>query len=508
MAHIEPVNSLLTNPKKLLVKKELERGLIENLIIKVNEQTKFPLNDSQEDAFKETFETPLTLIWGPPGTGKTDTLSKIIIGWLERNDLEYVNILIGSNNYNAIDNLLKKLLEQYESNKMKLYRVRSAGRERISNEEVIDIDATNKNDRKNISQELTQSNQNNIVASTWKQIINVSKKQSKKINQRWFDLIIIDEASQVPVSNSMGYFLLAKENCHFILAGDPKQLGPIYSYKVEEENFLYDCIFTYYTERFNVQPKALNTTYRSNAPITLWPSERFYDSNYFSFKPKQCLNHIFKVPKEKPTSWPADLFWDPLLYTLCDPNHPISILVHDEKVSTLANYFESDIIASLTYIYKEIYKDSSDIFWNKRIGIVTPHRAQVSTIRNKISHTCNFDDDCIAVNSVDKFQGDEREIILSSYSVSDKDFIQSEEEFILNSRRFNVTLTRAKSKFILVISKSLVEYISGDLSIAEDASHLQMFITKYSDYLSSYEINYNNQGQEMKINCDILSKIF
>ncbi|MFY4842817.1 AAA domain-containing protein, partial [Aliarcobacter butzleri] len=83
----------------------------------------------------------------------------------------------------------------------------------------------------------------------------------------------------------------------------------------------------------------------------------------------------------------------------------------------------------------------------------------------------------MGINTVDKYQGDERDFILASYAVSDKDFISSEEDFILSARRFNVTLTRARKKFILLISKSLIEYLSDDIDIAKEGSSLQMFVS-------------------------------
>ncbi|MFW0696999.1 AAA domain-containing protein, partial [Aliarcobacter butzleri] len=79
------------------------------------------------------------------------------------------------------------------------------------------------------------------------------------------------------------------------------------------------------------------------------------------------------------------------------------------------------------------------------------HRAQISSIRNQIAcfgnKRLNHEIE-LGINTVDKYQGDERDFILASYAVSDKDFISSEEDFILSARRFNVTLTRARKKFI------------------------------------------------------------
>jgi len=61
----------------------------------------------------------------------------------------------------------------------------------------------------------------------------------------WFDLLVIDEASQVQVAVAAAYFLLLKLNGHVVLAGDDRQLGPIYSFQIKDSvQGLFDCIFS------------------------------------------------------------------------------------------------------------------------------------------------------------------------------------------------------------------------------------------------------------------------
>src|SRR5690606_22152850 len=90
---------------------------VEEILHKVTPTLKFPLNERQERAFRSSFEERLTLLWGPPGTGKTETLGAIVLGWLE---LAWecgvpVCIGLGSSNWNAIDNVLKKVADLIES---------------------------------------------------------------------------------------------------------------------------------------------------------------------------------------------------------------------------------------------------------------------------------------------------------------------------------------------------------------------------------------------------------
>lgn len=83
------------------------------------------------------------------------------------------------------------------------------------------------------------------------------------------------------------------------------------------------------------------------------------------------------------------------------------------------------------------------------------------------------------VDTVDRFQGQERDLIIASYTVADRDFVTSEERFILDPRRFNVTLTRARGKFIMFVSEALIQYLPSDAEVARDAAHLQLFVENY-----------------------------
>lgn len=69
--------------------------------------------------------------------------------------------------------------------------------------------------------------------------------------------------------------------------------------------------------------------------------------------------------------------------------------------------------------------------------------------------------------------------MLVSYAVADVDFVGSEAEFILDPRRFNVTLTRARSKFVMFVSEAILQYLPADSQVARDAAHLQLFVEDY-----------------------------
>ena len=303
----------------------------------------------------------------------------------------------------------------------------------------------------------------------------------------WFDLLLLDEASQVPVAAAAAYFLLLKPEAHVVLAGDHKQLGPIYGFAVRDSaHGLFDCIFAYMRETHGQQPIALEQNYRTNREIAAWPKARFYSEGYEAFFPQRRLQLSLPPPcGHPPVAWPASLPWSDLFLTLLDPAMPITVVTYAAQPFTLSNPFEAQLVASLAYLYRcllhrEGHGPDDPAFWADALGIVTPHRAQMATIRNLLVEAAGMAmDPPPFVDTVDRFQGQERDLMIASYVVADRDFVASEEAFILNPRRFNVTLTRARSKFIMFVSEAILQHLPSDADVARDAAHLQLFVEEY-----------------------------
>jgi len=67
-----------------------------------------------------------------------------------------------------------------------------------------------------------------------------------------------------------------------------------------------------------------------------------------------------------------------------------------------------------------------------------------------------------AVDTVERYQGDEREVILVSATESDPEYLQGSAGFLLDPRRLTVALSRAKHKMILIASRTIFDYFSRD----------------------------------------------
>ena len=166
------------------------------------------------------------------------------------------------------------------------------------------------------------------------------------------------------------------------------------------------------------------------------------------------------------------------------------------------------MVAGLTLLYRRALEDqhgslTEEEFWGERLGIVTPHRAQMSRVRNLLENAARMRPTSLPfVDTVDRFQGQERDLIIASYTVADRDFVASEAEFILSARRFNVTLTRARSKFVMLVSDALVGHLPADADVAREAAHLQLFVQNYCSATGeSLSLPFTERGHRTVMPC-------
>lgn len=513
----QPAHNFLYQPNALASPSSTPDG--EALQHVVERYLPHSLNDRQGEAFRRVFGERLVLLWGPPGTGKTDTVGAVVLGRLEQafEAGRPVTIAVGSSNWNAIDNVLEKVVAFLQERRavvgadplpVRVARLRSTYgegptrpllRDHVEDLERMGPDGTA---LKAALQDPTEAGACVVVGSTWQQLSKLAGTRTMP-RAEWFDLLVLDEASQVRVAEAGAYYLLLRKDGHALVAGDPRQLGPVYKLDLDgvgTEGGLLDNVFSYYQEAHSLVPTALNMNYRTCEEVAAWPRVRFYNDDYEAHFGDRRLS--LALPSGQPPGWPPGLAWSDHYLEILDPARPIVVVTYPAKPYTLANPFEAETVAALGALFHiaglnggtadQVYWDD---FWDERLGVVTPHRAQMAQVRNHLVDRVGMPTaPAPAVDTVDRFQGRERDFMIASYAVADKDFAAQEDTFILSARRFNVTLTRARSKFVLLISEALLRYLPADLAVAEDAAHLQRFVRAHCKSIREIDLPFDGRS--------------
>ncbi|MXR50441.1 hypothetical protein GRX03_02320 [Halovenus sp. WSH3] len=95
------------------------------------------------------------------------------------------------------------------------------------------------------------------------------------------------------------------------------------------------------------------------------------------------------------------------------------------------------------------------------MGVVTPHNAQRGALASELPAG-------VTANTVEKYQGGERDVIAVSATVSDPQFARTEEQFILNPRRLLVAISRSRLLTVVVCSTALFEVAPQDSERLDD----------------------------------------
>jgi DNA replication ATP-dependent helicase Dna2 len=347
-----------------------------------------------------------------------------------------------------------------------------------------------------------------LVGSTPEQAYNLLTTQGSGAVQPFFDLIVIDEASQMDVSHAILAFCGAAPRCSVVLAGDPLQLPPIH--KAEAPlglEGMVGSVYSFFRDVHGIAEEMLEDNYRSNATIVDFTREAGYRTALSSYSPNLRLSLLDPLPTERPANWPAELFWSSEWGALLEPDQPATCVVYRDGRSSQSNPFEADAVASLLWLlYGRLagrlfgerspttgnFIQSLDVpytpsdFWRHAVGVVTPHRAQqglvVSRLQSLFGHLLP-DPTLIrgAVDTVERFQGQERDVMIASYALGDPDQIEEEDEFLMSLKRFNVMASRARAKLIVLLSREVTDHLSSDLDTLRESRLLKVYAERFCD---------------------------
>jgi superfamily I DNA and/or RNA helicase len=126
---------------------------------------------------------------------------------------------------------------------------------------------------------------------------------------------------------------------------------------------------------------------------------------------------------------------------------------------------------------------SSDDFWKFGVGVVTPHRAQqalvVSGLQRLFGPAVPPSTIRESVDTVERFQGQQRDVMIATFALGDPDAISDEDEFLLSLNRFNVMASRARAKLIVLVSRQVVDHLSADPEVLRGSALLKTYVETF-----------------------------
>ncbi|NXC35011.1 SDE3 helicase, partial [Campylorhamphus procurvoides] len=404
------------------------------------------------------------LIFGPPGTGKTVTVVEAIKQvWTCFKD---ARILACAPSNSAADLLCQRLLTDIAPRN--IYRIMASSRS--YGEVPIDIrPCCNWDDEQNsyVYPSKEYLGRYRILVTT---LVTAGRLASANFAPGFFSHVFIDECGQAIEPESVVAIagLLApmdqKTNPNggqLVLAGDPKQLGPVLTSPLAIEHglgtsllerlMLHNPLYEKSSEGYNSQfVTKLLWNYRSHEAILRVPNELFYDSELRAYESDGLdVRNLYCNWEELPKKGFPIIF-----HGVCGEDQ------REEKSPSFFNTAEIEVVVDyLKKLLQSRGKKGCPMVSPKEIGIISPYRKQVEKIRKAITSLDPVlrrlaDITQLKVGSVEQFQGQERRIILISTVRSCSTYLQFDETFRLgflkNPKRLNVALTRAKALLIVV----------------------------------------------------------
>ncbi|TCL01636.1 AAA domain-containing protein [Roseivirga ehrenbergii] len=448
------------------------------------------LNTKQNEALTNIFHArDVAIIHGPPGTGKTTTLVNaikevvkterqvlvcaqsnaavdLIVEKLDNLGLDVLrlghparltpevienslDVKISKHNYFKELREVRKKSEEYRKLGTK-YKRQFGREEKLQRDLLMKESRLLRQDADRIESQITEDlmGRAEVVACT------LVGSTHPLVRDRVFKSVFIDEASQ---ALEPACWIPILKSYRVIMAGDHLQLPPTVKSLQAGRDGLEETLFKKAIERTK-SDVMLETQYRMHPHIMKFSSDYFYEGK-LEVAPEILL-------RDKELEGARFEFIDT---AGCGFSEKV-------KKETLSTYNEEEAKLIIQLLSKSITE-------GQRVGIIAPYKAQIELLRDLLHAEELLDPfkEDISVNTVDAFQGQERDVIFISLVRSND---KNEIGFLKEYRRMNVAMTRAKSKLVVV----------GDsATLGKDAFYNAVldYVQSIGGYRSAFEFLYD-----------------
>ena len=501
--HDSPAAEFIWNADALA---EADTGVALEQLTNIAERVMPNLTGRQREAIGRAVSKRLALWWGPPGTGKTRTAQAYLTALAVDavNETRRLRIAVTGFTWVAIDNLARRLPELLENegiaNAVHISRLSSGHSPRGVDPLLLDCLTPMGSDhdarRRELERRLADAAGVTIVASTVDQLF----KLGAGVCAPLFDVILIDEASQLDVAHAIVALSKLATGGRVVVVGDDKQMSPIHPLEAPEGlEHLLGSIYDFFRQyrlhegpELAIRPVMLNRNFRSNREIVAFVRHAGYGDDLEAAQENAGLriSTARRILAAQPTDWPAQLPFAPDFARILAPEEPLAAVVHNDRFSSQRNDGEACLVAGLVLaLFRAGLNDlegedgeayTPNEFFRRGLGIVTPHRAQQAALYDRLAAVLPDAVDrnllFASIDTVERFQGQEKTVMLASFGLGDLDQIAAEEQFMYSLNRFNVTASRAQAKFIAIISRALVDYLPRDRRALEESRLLKYFV--------------------------------
>ena len=436
------------------------------------------LTDAQTEVVTGHGNTPLLCVQGPPGTGKTSTLGWAILARIFAHDARPVRVLVCAKTHKATNLVLASVAAKLRQirparvggplHDLRILKISSNEGDALPE----GVHQLNPRHTGHAAALLTDAGAALVVGGTPGGIFTLMKSVGRKQGDGdlpWsdgpFDLLVIDEASQMGLPEAILASAFLKPDAHIIVVGDHRQMPPILAHPWPTERRRTALAYHPAQSIFEAllgsgQPIVrLDESFRLHQTQARFLAEHIYSQDHLAF-----LSHRTQTLPPLPPR-----ITDPYVVAALRPDFPIVVIEHGEMGSQQFNATEVELIAPIvSECLSELRLNGQD-----GLGIVVPHNAQKAALRQRFPALAEAG----AIDTVERFQGDERDVIIVSATASDPSYILAEASFLLNLKRLNVAFSRPRKKLIVVASTALFRFLCADLELFDQA-----LIWKYLRY--------------------------